>query len=89
MDKVLSARLDERVIEELDFATKKLRMTKKQFLEEAIHLRAKETCIEETLRIIDASFGAWKREDETIDETLANIRKARADEDNERQTRWS
>jgi len=89
MDKVLSARLDERVIEELDFATKKLRMTKKQFLEEAIHLRAKETRIEETLRIIDASFGAWKREDETIDETLANIRKARADEDNERQTRWS
>ena len=76
MDKVLSARLDEKIIEELDFATKKLRMTKKQFLEEAIRLRAKETRLEETLRIIDESFGAWKRDDETIDETIAGARRA-------------
>ena len=52
MDRVLSARLDEKVIEELDFATRKLHMTKKQFLEEAIRMRAKETRIEERLRIL-------------------------------------
>lgn len=57
MDKVLSARLDEKVIAELDFATKKLRMTKKQFLEEAIHMRAKETRIEESLRIVEETEG--------------------------------
>ena len=85
MDKVLSARLDEKIIEELDFATKRLRMTKKQFLEEAIRLRAKETRLEETLRIIDESFGAWKRDDETIDETVATIRASRAAEEERRQ----
>jgi len=57
MDKVLSARLDEKVITELDFAVKKLRMTKKQFLEEAIHLRAKEKRIEERLRIVEETEG--------------------------------
>lgn len=88
MDKVLSARLDEKVIEELDFAVKKLHMTKKQFLEEAIRLRAKETRIEETLRVIDESFGAWKREDETIDETLANIRKFRTAEEGRRKAHF-
>jgi len=40
MDKVMSARLSEEAIAELDRASKKLGMTKKQFLEEAIHLRA-------------------------------------------------
>ena len=85
MDRVISARLDEKIIEELDFATKRLRMTKKQFLEEAIRLRAKETRLEETLRIIDESFGAWKRDDETIDETLATIRASRAAEEERRQ----
>lgn len=85
MDRVISARLDEKIIEELDFATKRLRMTKKQFLEEAIRLRAKETRLEETLRIIDESFGAWKRDDETIDETMATIRASRAAEEERRQ----
>lgn len=85
MDRVISARLDEKIIEELDFATKRLRMTKKQFLEEAIRLRAKETRLEETLRIIDESFGAWKRDDETIDETVATIRASRAAEEERRQ----
>ncbi len=32
-------------------------MTKKQFLEEAIHMRAKETRIEESLRIVEETEG--------------------------------
>ncbi len=76
MNKVLSTRLDEKAIAELDFAVKKLRMTKKQFLEEAIHMRAKETRIEERLRILHETFGAWKRDDETIEETVAGARRA-------------
>ena len=78
MDRVLSARLDEKVIEELDFATRKLHMTKKQFLEEASRMRAKETRIEERLRILHESAGAWKRE-ESAEETIAAIRKASED----------
>ena len=36
MDKVLSARVDETVLDELNRATKQRGITKKQFLEEAI-----------------------------------------------------
>ena len=85
MDKVLSTRLDEKVIAELERATKNLGMTKKQFLEEAIALRATETSIAERLRVVQETFGAWKRDDETPDETLANIRRLRAEESQRRQ----
>lgn len=81
MDKVLSTRLDERVITELERASKKLGMTKKQFLEEAISLRAKEASIQQRLLLVRQSQGAWDRE-ETFDETLSRRR-----QDSERQFR--
>ena len=77
MDKVLSTRLDEKVIAELERATQKLGMTKKQFLEEAISLRAKETSTEERLLLVRQSQGAWDRE-EMVEETLARHRQDRA-----------
>lgn len=40
MDKVFSARLDERAIQEMTRVAKRLGMTKKEFLESAIRLRA-------------------------------------------------
>jgi hypothetical protein len=80
MDKVLSTRLNEKVIAQLEFATKKLGITKKQFLEEAIALRAKETTIEDRLRVLQETFGAWKRDDETPEETVANIRRVQDEE---------
>jgi hypothetical protein len=79
MDKVLSTRLNEKAIAELTFATKKLGITKKQFLEEAIALRAKDTRLEEWRRILRETAGAWKR-DETAEETIANIRRSQEQE---------
>ncbi len=40
MEKIFSARLDEAVLDELDRVTRRLAITKKQFLEEAIRMRA-------------------------------------------------
>lgn len=80
MDKVLSTRLDEKVIAELTRCSQKLGMTKKQFLEEAISLRAKEATVEERLRVVRETFGALKHDDETPDESLAKIRRSREEE---------
>jgi hypothetical protein len=74
MTKVLSTRLDERVIDELERATRALHISKKQFLEEAIRLRAAQTTREERLRIVRETAGAWQR-DESPEETIENIRR--------------
>lgn len=77
---MVSARLDIRVVEQLERASKRLGMTKKRFLEEAIAQKAEavegegQARREALQRAIDASFGAWKR-DEPPEET---VRKAKA-----------
>jgi predicted transcriptional regulator len=76
MSKVLSTRLDEDVIAELESATRRLGMTRKRFLEEAIRLRAVARSPEdadEFFRALHAAYGAWKR-DETPDETIQSLR---------------
>ena len=85
---MLSTRLNVKIIAELEFATKKLGITKKQFLEEAITLRAKETSIEERLRVVRETFGAWKRDDETPEETIANLRRLRDEESENRRAHF-
>ncbi len=42
MEKILSIRLDEAILDELDRVARQLKMTKKQFPEEAIRLRAQQ-----------------------------------------------
>jgi Ribbon-helix-helix protein, copG family len=60
VDKVLSARLEESVIDELDRACKRLGTTKKQFLEEAIRQRAA-AVRGATGDVWDDTSGAWVR----------------------------
>ena len=61
MDKVLSARLDETVVDELDRATKRRGITKKQFLEEAIRLHAGRAESGEAADVWADTCGAWRR----------------------------
>ena len=42
MEKIFSARLDEAALDEMERVTRRLKMTKRRFLEEAIHLRAQQ-----------------------------------------------
>jgi antitoxin component of RelBE/YafQ-DinJ toxin-antitoxin module len=61
MEKIFSARLDEAVLDELDRVTRRLGMTKKQFLQEAIRMRAQQLSDEESMDIWTETLGAWDR----------------------------
>jgi hypothetical protein len=71
--KVLSARLDEAVVAELGRMVRRLGMTEKQFLEEAIRLRSRQADNAENQDVWADTLGAWKRREKP--ETT--IRKAR------------
>jgi hypothetical protein len=61
MQKIFSARLDEAVLNEMDRVTRRAKMTKKQFLEEAIRARARELSASLAQDVWDETRGAWKR----------------------------
>ena len=61
MDKILSARLDETVVDELSRVTKQRGITKKQFLEEAIRAHAGHTEGGSTADVWTETCGAWQR----------------------------
>lgn len=61
MQKILSARVDESAIDELERTAHQLGISKKQFLEEAIHLRARQAERDGVKDVWSATLGAWKR----------------------------
>ncbi|MGH9316941.1 MAG: hypothetical protein ACRD1P_07540 [Thermoanaerobaculia bacterium] len=73
MAKVFSARLDEAALDEMERVTRKLKMTKKRFLEEAIRLRARQLAQDQAGDVWGETLGAWNRKERP--ETT--IRKAR------------
>ena len=75
MEKIFSARLSEAVLDELDRVTHQLGITKKQFLEEAIHLRAQQLSAEADRDIWAETLGAWKRK-EKAETTIRRARRS-------------
>ena len=75
MQKIFSARLDEAALDEMDRVTRKLRMSKRQFLEEAIHLRARGLSAEHGDDVWSETLGAWSR-DEKPETTIRRVRQA-------------
>ena len=61
MDKVFSTRLDEQMIEEMERVAKRLGITKKEFLESAIRLRARALDAQSDSDVWAATSGAWVR----------------------------
>lgn len=61
MDKVVSTRLDETVVDELNRATKRRGITKKQFLEEAIRVHAGRSKGKTEQDVWEETCGAWRR----------------------------
>jgi hypothetical protein len=55
--------LDEAVLDEMERVTRRLKMTKRRFLEEAIHLRAQQ---QDALGadVWSETLGAWKRKEQ-------------------------
>lgn len=61
MDKVFSTRLDEAILSELDQLARRLGVSKKQILEDAIRSRANELQAAGVADVWALTFGAWKR----------------------------
>ncbi len=74
MDKVISARLDESTVDDLERFSRRIGITKKQFLEEAIRLRAQQAGEQENADIWAETSGVWKRK-ETPEATVRAARK--------------
>jgi hypothetical protein len=74
MDKVVSARLDETVVDELNRATKRRGVTKKEFLEGAIRVYAAQDEGEAGMDVWAETCGTWRRREAP----QATIRRARA-----------
>ena len=61
MQKIFSTRLEEATLHELDRATRKLGISKRQFLEEAIRLRAQTIDRRAGDDVWSDTLGAWQR----------------------------
>lgn len=72
MDRIFSARLDEKVVDEIDRLSRRLGISKKQLVEEAIRLRAGHGP-SRTTDVWQETAGAWQRSEPAT----ATIRKSR------------
>ena len=75
MDKILSARVDEAVLQRIGLLAEQLKTTKKAVIEGAIRLCAEKLEGEGADDVLDATFGCWHRE-EAPEETVEQAREA-------------
>lgn len=75
MQKIFSTRLDEATLNELERATRKLGMSKRQFLEEAIQLLIERLGRDDEGDVWSETLGAWQRP-ESAAATIKRTRRA-------------
>ena len=73
MDRIFSTRLDEATLDELSRVARRLGISKRQFLQEAIRLRAQQFSRQEDVDVWAETLGAWHRREGTA----STIRRAR------------
>jgi hypothetical protein len=73
MQKIFSTRLEEATLNEMERATRKLGISKRQFLEEAIQLRVERLSRDEERDVWSETLGAWQRREPGV----TTIRRAR------------
>lgn len=73
MDKIMSTRLDEAVIQQIGMLAKKLNTTKKAVIENAVQHFVKEIEAEQDIDLLVQTWGSWKRE-ESAAETVQKVR---------------
>ena len=74
MDKILSARVDESVIDKIGALAKQMGTTKKAVIEEAVHLYDEKVQSGEA-DVFERTLGAWSRK-EAPQRTVARVRRA-------------
>ncbi len=75
MDKIMSTRMDEAVIQRIGMLARKLGTSKKAILENAVHHYADKIEAEQDVDIMTHTFGSWKRDESTV-ETVNAIKGA-------------
>ena len=75
MDKVFSARMDEKTIKRIDTLARRMHKSKKRVLEEAIEYYSSQVAGNIDAEIIAESSGAWQR-DEDPSETVQKAKRA-------------
>ncbi|MGD9160647.1 MAG: hypothetical protein PVG39_19680 [Desulfobacteraceae bacterium] len=75
MDKIMSARVDESTVNQIGVLSKKLNITRKAVIENAIKNYAQQVECDKELDILKITCGSWKRK-EPASETVRNIKKA-------------
>jgi len=75
MDRVLSARLDESVVDQLTRLARHLKVSKKHVLEKAISRFADTVEADEKVDVLERTFGAWHRK-ESAAQTVRHARAA-------------
>jgi hypothetical protein len=75
MDKILSARVDEVVLNKISFLAQRLHVTKKKVLEGAVQMYAQRMESVGDMDVFAQTSGAWKRK-ESIDQTVTQAKSA-------------
>ena len=73
MDKIMSARVDEAVARQIGMLAKKLKITRKAVIENAIRVYSNTIEAEHDVDPLTHAFGCWKRE-EPPEETVKRVR---------------
>jgi hypothetical protein len=75
MDKIMSARLDEAVLDIINQISQNKRVSKKKVIEGAIRLYWQEIMAENEQQVFKNSFAAWKRK-ESAEITVKKVKQA-------------
>jgi uridine kinase len=75
MDKILSARVDEMVLNKISFLAQRLHVSKKKVIEGAVQMYAQRMESAGDMNVFVQTSGAWKR-NESIDQTVTHAKSA-------------
>lgn len=75
MDRILSARIDESVVNMISFLAQQLHVSKKKVIEGAVQMYAQKMKSSGEMSVFQQTSGAWKRK-EAIDKTVHEVKRA-------------
>ncbi len=75
MDKILSARVDETILNKVSFLAQRLHVSKKKVIEGAVQMYAQRMESTGDMNVFAQTSGAWKR-NESIDQTVTHAKSA-------------
>jgi len=75
MDKILSARVDETVLNKISFLAQRLHLTKKKVIEGAVQMYAQRMESAGDMNVFAQTNGAWNRK-ESIEQTVTHAKTA-------------